>query len=256
MEKQPDDYSDELPKEDDNKPNALDKWKYNGEYFNNKALIKRTFADYINTNDIKSFDEIPEEFKVLKMHSHLLFKPELTQEDIEHGYDYKEVKTNSFNLFVRHWGDQDDTLAYLEILSKYYESDLENITENDVVTKRAITREMVEKVYDVSKQVYENKITEQEAIDIMSEAGMNSSSAVMYIYCFDRMMKGEVYKRGTSTFAAEYYISKIREDYGREYSNKAIESLEKHIQYMKSRSIPNKSLEDVLEAQKEFEELI
>ena len=39
MEKQPDDYSDELPKEDDNKPNALDKWKYNGEYFNNKALI-------------------------------------------------------------------------------------------------------------------------------------------------------------------------------------------------------------------------
>lgn len=37
----------------------------------------------------------------------------------------------------------------------------------------------------------------------MSEAGMNSSSAVMYIYCFDRMMKGEVYKRGTSAFAAE-----------------------------------------------------
>lgn len=111
-------------------------------------------------------------------------------------------------------------------------------------------------MYDVSKQVYEGKITEQEAIDIMSEAGMNSSSAVMYIYCFDRMMKGEVYKRGTSTFAAEYYISKIREDYGKEYSKKAIESLGKHIEYLNSKNFTTKSLEDVLEAQKEYEELI
>lgn len=131
MEKQPEDYTDELPKEDDNKPNALNKWKYNGEYFNNKALIKRTFVDYINTSDIKSFDEIPEEFKTLKMHSHLLFKPELTQEDIENGYDYKEVETNFFNLFIRHWEDREDTLVYLDVLSKYYQYDLENITEND-----------------------------------------------------------------------------------------------------------------------------
>lgn len=84
---------------------------------------------------------------------------------------------------------------------------------------------------------------------------MNASSAVMYIYCFDRMIRGEVYKHGTSTFAAEYYISKIREDYGRKYSKKAIESLEKHIQYMKSKNFNNKSLESVLEAQKEFDSL-
>ncbi len=90
----------------------------------------------------------------------------------------------------------------------------------------------------------------------MSEAGMNSSSAVMYIYCFDRMMKGEVYKRGTSAFAAEYYISWIREDYGKEYSKKAIKSLQKHDQYMKSKNFTNRSLEDTLEAQKELEELI
>ena len=189
------------------------------------------------------------------MHSHLLFKPELTQEDIERGYDYKEVKTNSFNLFVRHWGDQDDTLTYLEVLSKFYECDLENITENDVMTKRAITREMVEKVYDVSKQVYEKQLSEQEATDIMVNEGMNPSSAVMYIYCFDRMMVGDVYKRGTSAFAAEYYISKIREDYGIEYSKRAIESLEKHIKYINSRNFTNKGLEDVLAAQKRIDNI-
>ncbi len=255
VEKQPEDYTDEFPKEDDNKPNALDKWKYNGEYFNNKTLIKKTFADYINTNEIKSFDEIPEEFKMLKMHSHLLFKSELTQEDIEHGYDYKEVKTDSFNLFVCHWGDQDDTLTYLEVLSKYYECDLENIKENDVMTKRAITREMVKRVYDVSKQVYEKQLSEQQATDIMANEGMNPSSAVMYIYCFDRMMAGDVYKRGTSAFAAEYYISKIREDYGIEYSKRAIESLEKYIKYINSRNFTNKGLEDVLSAQKRIDNI-
>lgn len=127
---------------------------------------------------------------------------------------------------------------------------------NNMQRSGAIIREMVEKVYDVSKQVYEGKITEQEAIDIMSEAGMNSSSAVMYIYCFDRMMKDEVYKGGTSAFAAKYYISRIRENYGKEHSKKAIESLEKHVQYMKSKNFTNRSLEDTLEAQKELEELI
>ena len=254
MEKQPADYTDELPKDGDNKTYALDRWKYNGEYFNNKELIKRTFIDYINTSDIKSFDEIPEEFKTLKMHTHLLFKSDLTTEDIENGYDYKKIETNFFNLFIRNWGDRDDTLAYLDTLLKYYECDLENTTENEMA-KRTITKEMVEKVYEVSKQVYEKQLSEQEATDIMANEGMNPSSAVMYIYCFNRMMTGDVYKRGTSTFAAEYYISKIREDYGVEYSKKAIESLEKHIKYINSRNFTNKGLEDLLVIQKEIDNI-
>ncbi|HHX68505.1 MAG TPA: DUF262 domain-containing protein [Gallicola sp.] len=163
--------------------------------------------------------------------------------------EYDKVKLLGLDFME----DQPDD--YNDELQRYYDDELENGNEDDSLSKRAITREMVEKVYELSKQVYEGKITEQEAIDKVSELGMNASSAVMYIYCFDRMIRGEVYKRGTSTFAAEYYISKIREDYGREYSKKAIESLEKHIQYMKSKNFNNKSLESVLEAQKEFDSL-
>ena len=59
----------------------------------------------------------------------------------------------------------------------------------------------------------------------------------------------------TSAFAAEYYISKIREDYGIEYSKRAIESLEKHIKYINSRNFTNKGLEDVLSAQKRIDNI-
>jgi len=186
---------------------------------------------------------------------------EWTPESIlEHGKKMLDFMAKRWNFKFNNEYDKVKLLAldFMEEEPVDYTAEIprDESSENNTQRSSVITREMVEKVYDVSKQVYENQITEQEAIDIMSEAGMNSSSAVMYIYCFDRMMKGDVYKRGTSTFAAEYYISKIREDYGREYSKKAIESLEKHVQYMKSRSVSNKSLEDVLEAQKEFEELI
>ena len=179
---------------------------------------------------------------------------------LEHGKKMLDFMANRWNFKFNNEYDKVKLLAldFMEEEPVDYTAEIprDENSENNAQRSSVITREMVEKVYDVSKQVYENQITEQEAIDIMSEVGMNTSSAVMYIYCFDRMMKGDVYKRGTSTFAAEYYISRIREDYGREYSRKAIESLEKHVQYMKSRSVSNKSLEDVLEAQKEFEELI
>lgn len=144
----------------------------------------------------------------------------------------------------------------MDVLAKYYECDLESITQNDSLSKRTITREMVEKVYEISKDVYEGKISYQNAVDKMSIEGMNSNSAAMYIDCFDRMIRGEVYKRGTSTFAAEYYIAKIREDYGKEYSKKAIESLRKHIEYLKSKNFTNKGLEEVLENQQEFDTII
>lgn len=179
---------------------------------------------------------------------------------LEHGKKMLDFMAERWNFKFNNEYDKVKLLA-LDFMEEEPIDYTDEIPHDDTQTSNiqrssVITREIVEKVYDISKQVYEGKITEQEAINIMSEAGMNSSSAVMYIYCFDRMMKGEVYKRGTSAFAAEYYISRIREDYGRDYSKKAIESLEKHVQYMKSKNFTNKSLEDALEAQKEFEELI
>jgi hypothetical protein len=122
----------------------------------------------------------------------------------------------------------------------------------DKLDSRAITKEMVVEVYELSKQVYEKQLDYENAVKKMTEQGMNSNSAKMYIDCFVRMIEGEVYKRATSSFAAELYINKIREDYGKEKAEKAIESLEKHIKYLKGNGYSTKSLEQVFQEQKEM----
>ena len=72
---------------------------------------------------------------------------------------------------------------------------------------------MVEKVYQLSRKVYENKLEYQTVVDEMIKEGMNENSAAMYIDCFMKMMIGDVYKRATSILAADYYINKIREEF-------------------------------------------
>lgn len=131
---------------------------------------------------------------------------------------------------------------------EYDESVEEDIKEEATqdMSKRVITMEVIEKVYNISKEVYANNIDYEYALDEMKNSGMNVSSAAMYIDCFLHMMSGEVYKRSISVPAAEYYINNIRNDYGDEYYNKALESLEKHIEYGNSKGFKNVSLKELL----------
>ena len=63
---------------------------------------------------------------------------------------------------------------------------------------------------------------------------MNGASALMYIDCFLRMMKGECFKRGTSEYAINYYVEQIAKDFGEKYQKNAVQSVKKHHQYLKS----------------------
>ena len=146
-------------------------------------------------------------------------------------------------------------LEFMEEQPEGYTDEIpkEEVEKEEDLSKRIITPEMVNQVYEISKEVHSGNISYQDAVASMAEFGMNSNSAAMYIDCFERMINGEVYKRGTSGFAADFYINKIREDYGSEYSKKAIESLEKHIQYLQSKNFGTKVLEEVLEKQKQIE---
>jgi hypothetical protein len=124
-----------------------------------------------------------------------------------------------------------------------------NPRSNPDLSIRKITKEMVEKIYELSKKVYENMATYADVIIEAEDFGMNPSSAAMYVECFQKMMSGILYTRGTSVFAAEYYINKIREDYGVEYSNNAIEALRRHIDYLHSTGSKNNGLQEVLKNQ-------
>lgn len=118
-----------------------------------------------------------------------------------------------------------------------------------------ITKELIQKVYNISKNVYENIIDFDTAINELSEYGMNYRSAEIYVDDFLKMMNGEGYKRAISALAANIFINQIREEYGREFSKKAIRSLEANINYQLEYGMKNNKLETVLEEQKRLENI-
>ena len=113
---------------------------------------------------------------------------------------------------------------------------------------------MIEAVYALSKEIYVKKKSREEAVEEMAKLGMNLNSAKMYIEAFIRMMNGEIYTRGISALAVNYYIANIRIDYGTEYSKKAVTALKKYIKYIENieGSTRNK-LREILKEQQEID---
>lgn len=72
------------------------------------------------------------------------------------------------------------------------------------------------------------------ADEISTKTGMNRSSAVMYIYVVDCMLKGNVYKRAISTKATEKYFKEIYEEYGKSGLCNALQATREHIRYRKN----------------------
>ena len=139
-------------------------------------------------------------------------------------------------------------LDFMQEKPEDYTDVVDNFQEKkDTSASKIIDQDMVEKVYSVSKDVYDNKIEFQDGVNLMEKYGMNPNSAFMYIDCFDRMMSGTVFKRGISVLAAEYYIDHIQLDYGEEYCKKAISSLLFYIDYLKSKNLFNNKMEELLE---------
>lgn len=126
-------------------------------------------------------------------------------------------------------------------------------TEKYIFSK--ITPEMVHLVYNMSKMVYEKQIDLEKALDDMVDFGMNRSSASMYIDSFIKMMNGERYTRGTSVYAADYYIENINNDYEKQYAANAVNSLKKHIEYLASNGSKNNGLEGILQKYKHLIEI-
>ena len=110
-----------------------------------------------------------------------------------------------------------------------------------------ISNEMVERVYEYSKMVYEKKITLAEAKErVNMETGMNQGSAQNHIIDFKCMMNGERYTRTINLYATEYFFKKIYEDYGCKLLNNAIVATKKHIDYYATKSASKKRSESKL----------
>ncbi len=170
---------------------------------------------------------------------------------LERGIKMLNFMEERWNFKIRNEYDKARLLGVEFMMEKIEDFDVEI----DYKKKQnTITNEMVKDVYELAKGVNDNKFSYQDAIQMMTEKGMNNNSASMYIDCFIKMFNGEAYKREVSIYAAEFYINKIREDYGAKRASNAIESLRKHIEYLKEKGYRSNGLEEVLKHQNALNE--
>ncbi|MBG0751122.1 MULTISPECIES: HNH endonuclease [Pectobacterium] len=104
-----------------------------------------------------------------------------------------------------------------------------------------ISKEQYTAAYTIGCQVYNKVIALQHGAKILNEEyGLNENSAKDYINNLKHMLNGEVFKRTLSAGSFEYYLIKIREDFGIELFRKAILSVGMHIDYYEDTNKPQK----------------
>lgn len=95
-----------------------------------------------------------------------------------------------------------------------------------------ITMEMSEGAYLVAKKVYARQINRIDgAAEINRRTGMTEGSGQAFITIFLAMMNGEVYKRAFNNSTNKFLLETIRKEYGEESFNKALQAVQKHIDY-------------------------
>ncbi|MEH7014612.1 hypothetical protein V7087_28025 [Neobacillus niacini] len=92
--------------------------------------------------------------------------------------------------------------------------------------------EMSKGAYGIAKKVYLGQFTRNEGkIEINRVTGMNEGSALAFITIFLAMMNGQEYKRAFNNDTNKFLLESIRQDFGEDYYKKALNAVQKHIDY-------------------------
>lgn len=95
-----------------------------------------------------------------------------------------------------------------------------------------ITNEMVKCSYEIAKEVHSGNLSRSEGkAEISSRTGMGVGSANDYFTVFLAMLRGDEYHRTINTFATEYYLENILNDFGQESLTKALSAVKRHVKY-------------------------
>lgn len=85
--------------------------------------------------------------------------------------------------------------------------------------------------YRLGVQFVNGAMSFDDAVDRAVSTGMNRASASDYIRNVKYILSGFPYKRTISAAATEYYLSRIKEEFGAAKLNLALKALEGHIEY-------------------------
>ena len=95
-----------------------------------------------------------------------------------------------------------------------------------------ITHNQIHEAYAQAKRVLSGELTISDAkSNVANTTGMNEGSAHGYINTFLKIMDGTGYTRTINAYGTDYYLTNIKNDYGREALLNAIASIKKHLEY-------------------------
>lgn len=95
-----------------------------------------------------------------------------------------------------------------------------------------IPQELTPLAYELSKQVFEGKLTFKEGQQqLVGDNRMNSNSAADYINNFRCMVEGRRFTRTNNAYSMEFFFDNIYKDYGSPGLSNALTALRLHIEY-------------------------
>lgn len=117
-----------LPNEEYDFKSSKSKWFYNEKYYDNAKLVRALITDYVNSNNIKNYYEIPEKIRNFKMYHHELI---ITKDNnLLSNYSYTKILVNGLDLYVRSICQKNDTINFVKTLKQYYDFKIEQIKVN------------------------------------------------------------------------------------------------------------------------------
>ena len=96
----------------------------------------------------------------------------------------------------------------------------------------AITPEMIEATYAAARSVYAKTTTKKDAVnEVVQNADMNPSSANIFITTAVNLISNEYYTRTVNGEATEYFLVRIRKEYGFVTYKKALARVRENVEH-------------------------
>lgn len=95
----------------------------------------------------------------------------------------------------------------------------------------AITEAHYQAAYDLAKKIHAGGVVFEDAVQSLKAFGMNATSAKYYLLNIGRMLAGRSYSLSMSEAATEYYLEKIKEDFGDDVFKNALSSVHGYVDY-------------------------
>lgn len=110
-----------------------------------------------------------------------------------------------------------------------------------------LKQETLEEIFRVTQQVDRGDLTLTQGRDDLARAwGLNVNSVNMTIRSLRHLLNGERYRRALTLDATDYFLRRIREEYGNPGLQKALAGLSAHIDYRHSTGVAVPGLQIIL----------